>query len=92
MEYVPGGDLKALIDRRGSLSGGELLRLSEAAAGLTHAHERGVIHRDVKPHNILLDENGRPKISTSASPARSTRRTPPGRGLTSERRSTPPSS
>ena len=63
MEYVPGGDLKALIDRRGSLSGGELLRLSEAAAGLTHAHERGVIHRDVKPHNILLDENGRPKIS-----------------------------
>ena len=63
MEYVPGGDLKALIDRRGSLSGGELLRLSEAAAGLTHAHERGVIHRDVKPHNILLDGNGRPKIS-----------------------------
>jgi serine/threonine-protein kinase len=63
MEYVPGGDLKAFIDRRGSLSGGELLRLSEAAAGLTHAHERGVIHRDVKPHNILLDENGRPKIS-----------------------------
>jgi eukaryotic-like serine/threonine-protein kinase len=63
MEYVPGGDLKRLIDRRGVLSGGELIKLSEVAAGLAHAHERGVIHRDIKPHNILLDETGSLKLT-----------------------------
>jgi len=63
MEYVSGGDLKDLIDRRGALSGGDLSKLSEAAAGLAHAHERGVIHRDIKPHNILLDGHGRPKLT-----------------------------
>jgi hypothetical protein len=63
MEYVPGGDLKRLIDRRSVLSGGELARLSAVAAGLAHAHERGVIHRDIKPHNILLDEAGSLKLT-----------------------------
>jgi eukaryotic-like serine/threonine-protein kinase len=64
MEYVPGGDLKRLIDRRGRLPGPEIARLGdEVCAGLAHAHERGVIHRDIKPHNILLDENHHAKVT-----------------------------
>jgi len=35
----------------------------EVCAGLAHAHEHGVIHRDIKPHNILLDENGHAKVT-----------------------------
>ncbi len=64
MEYVSGGDLKELIDRLGRLSGPELAGLGgEVCAGLAHAHEHGVIHRDIKPHNILLDEKGHAKVT-----------------------------
>jgi eukaryotic-like serine/threonine-protein kinase len=64
MEYVPGGDLKELIDERGPLPAHELAGLcDEVCAGLTHAHEHGVIHRDIKPHNILLDEKGHAKVT-----------------------------
>ena len=64
MEYVSGGDLKRLVDRRGPLPGTMLTRVgADAAGGLAHAHARGVIHRDVKPQNILMDEYGNSKLT-----------------------------
>jgi serine/threonine-protein kinase len=58
MEYVPGRSLQDRLDRFGPLSLAEILRIGmQTAAGLAAAHAQGLIHRDVKPANILL-ENG----------------------------------
>jgi serine/threonine-protein kinase len=58
MEYVPGGSLQDRIDRHGPLALPEILRIGmQTAAGLAAAHAQGLVHRDVKPANILL-ENG----------------------------------
>ncbi len=63
MEYVSGGDLKGLIDAEGPLTEKKLARIgADVASGLAHAHEKGIIHRDIKPQNILIDEYGRPKL------------------------------
>ena len=57
MRYIEGCDLKTLIRREGSLGMGRtLFILEQAADGLDAAHERNLIHRDVKPGNILIAE------------------------------------
>ncbi len=58
MQYVPGRSLQARVDEQGPLRVQEILRLArQAALGLAAAHEQGVVHRDVKPANMLLEES-----------------------------------
>src|SRR5215203_5761744 len=64
IEYVPCGDFEDLIARNGPIPETMLLRIgADVASGLTHAHDRDIIHRDIKPRNILLDERGSPKLA-----------------------------
>src|SRR5215212_806371 len=64
MEHVPGGTLKDLITRRGALEPAEAARLaSQVAEALGAAHERGLVHRDIKPQNVLIDEASDAKVA-----------------------------
>ncbi|MDP8952486.1 MAG: serine/threonine protein kinase, partial [Actinomycetota bacterium] len=64
MEYIPGGDLGKLVAEKGPLKEKELARIgADVASGLAHAHNKGIIHRDIKPQNILIDDYGRPKLA-----------------------------
>jgi len=63
MEYVHGEDLKTMIRMSGSLSLGMLLGVGKQICdGLAEAHNLGVVHRDLKPQNIMIDKNGDAKI------------------------------
>jgi hypothetical protein len=63
MEHVPGETLRSLITRRAPLPLADRLRLAEGAClGLAHAHKAGVVHFDVKPDNLMLDESGVVKV------------------------------
>ena len=63
MEYVPGTSLRRLVDRDGPRPVSEAARIfRDVAAGLSHAHERGLIHRDLKPSNIMVTPDGTAKI------------------------------
>lgn len=62
-EFVEGENLRQVIDRVGRLAPNLAVKyMLQLAAGLSHAAERGVVHRDVKPSNILITPDGRAKI------------------------------
>ena len=64
MEYLPGGSLADRLERDGAQPVGRVLEwLGQAAAALDAAHTNGIVHRDVKPANLLLDDDERVKVT-----------------------------
>lgn len=64
MEYVERGSLEDLLEREGKLPVRDAVALfREVAVGLLHAHGKGVLHCDLKPANVLLDQDGRPRLA-----------------------------
>ncbi|MHB8170050.1 MAG: Stk1 family PASTA domain-containing Ser/Thr kinase [Thermincolia bacterium] len=64
MEYVEGKNLKEVIRERGPLPIEEAVDIArQICEGLDHAHEHKIVHRDIKPHNILITKTGRVKVT-----------------------------
>lgn len=64
MEYVKGENLKKYINNKGKLTEQETIRIArQVAEGLKHAHTNNIVHRDIKPHNILITEDGIAKVT-----------------------------
>lgn len=64
MEYIEGMTLKEYIKEHGALSVTEAVRIMQSlSSAIHHAHENGLIHRDIKPQNILIDKEGQVKVT-----------------------------
>jgi serine/threonine-protein kinase len=64
MEYLDGRSLKELVTARGPLPIGDAIAFTrEVLSALRFAHRKGVVHRDIKPHNVMADADGRLKVT-----------------------------
>ncbi|SHI04345.1 serine/threonine protein kinase [Sporanaerobacter acetigenes DSM 13106] len=64
MEYIDGKTLKEVIDEKGKLTAKETIEYSiQIAEALEHAHRNHIVHRDIKPHNIMVTRDGRIKVT-----------------------------
>lgn len=77
MEYIEHGSLEEHLQQRGTLPVNEALDLfREVAVGLSHAHTKGVLHCDLKPANILLDQDAKPRLADFGQSRLSTEQSP----------------
>ncbi|MCA9179289.1 MAG: serine/threonine protein kinase [Planctomycetales bacterium] len=77
MEYLEHGSLEDHLQSRGALPLNEALDLfREVAVGLSHAHSKGVLHCDLKPANILLDQDAKPRLADFGQSRLSTEQSP----------------